>query len=238
MHERASSMNKTRIIIATIKSWNIKNALRFRDEYREKYDVLLITKKEDLNYDFIKEYNPDYIFFPHWSWIIPEKIYDNFECVVFHITDLPYGRGGSPLQNLIIRKVYNTKISAIRVEKNLDAGKIYLKEDFFIGLGSAEEIFIEVSKIIFEMVEFIIKNTPEPQNQIGEPIYFKRRTPDESDMSKIDFRSLEEIYDFIRMLDGEGYPKSFLKLGKLKIIFSDVHKKGDKLSGRFDIIEE
>ena len=231
-------MNKNRIMIATIKSWNIKSALKFRDEYREKYDVLIITKKEDLNYDFIKEYNPEYIFFPHWSWIIPEKIFDNFECVVFHITNLPYGRGGSPLQNLIIRKDYNTKISAIRVEKNLDAGKIYLKEDFFIGRGTAEEIFIEASMIIFKMIQHIIKYSPVPQDQIGEPVYFKRRTPDESDLSNVDFKKFDDIYDFIRMLDGEGYPKSFLKLGKFKIIFSDVHKKRDKLSGRFDIVEE
>ncbi len=27
-----------------------------------------------------------------------------FECVCFHMTDVPYGRGGSPLQNLIIRE--------------------------------------------------------------------------------------------------------------------------------------
>lgn len=231
-------MNKKKIIIATIKSWNIKNALAFKDEYDEKYDVLIVTEKEDLNYDFVNEYNPEYIFFPHWSWIIPEDIYNNFECIVFHITDLPYGRGGSPLQNLILRKVYDTKISAIRVEKNLDAGKVYLKNKFYIGLGSAEEIFIEASKVIFDMIQQLIEHPSPPQKQIGEPVFFKRRTPDESDMSNQKFKNYDEVYDFIRMLDGEGYPKSFLKIGKFKVTFSDVHKKGDKLSGRFDIVED
>ena len=44
------------------------------------------------------------------------------------MTDLPYGRGGSPLQNLIANKIYDTKISAIRAEGGIDTGRIYLKE--------------------------------------------------------------------------------------------------------------
>jgi methionyl-tRNA formyltransferase len=235
MKENAS---KTKILIATIKSWNIKNALEFRDKYSEKYEVMLITTKEDLNFQLIKEYDPDYIFFPHWSWIIPETIYEKFECIVFHMTDLPYGRGGSPLQNLILRKIYNTKISAILVEKGLDTGKIYLKENFFIGLGSAEEIFIEASKVIFRLIHQIVEEKPEPVAQYGEEVQFKRRTPEESDLNRADIKKLDDLYDFLRMLDGEGYPKAFLNLGKFKITFSDVHKKEEKLTGRFEISYE
>jgi len=40
-------------------------------------------------------------------WIILKEIFENYEIILFHMTDLPYGRGGSPLQNLIVRgKVY------------------------------------------------------------------------------------------------------------------------------------
>lgn len=55
------------------------------------------------------------------------------------MTDLPYGRGGSPLQNLIKRNIENTKISAIKVVKDLDAGDIYLKRDLNLN-GTADEI--------------------------------------------------------------------------------------------------
>ena len=228
-----------RIIIATTKSWNVENALKLRDSYSDEYEILLITDNADLNYKTISEFNPKYIFFPHWSWIIPDEIYNNYECVVFHITDLPYGRGGSPLQNLIVRKIYTTKISALKVEKDLDAGKIYLKNDFYIGLGSAEEIFINASSIIFsEMIPFILDNNPRPQEQKGKPVFFKRRKPEESDMVQMDYLTLQEMYDFIRMLDAEGYPKSFIKLGKYKIEFSEVHKKSDKIIGTFEVIDE
>lgn len=228
-----------KIIIATIKSWNITNALKFKDIYDKKYDIELITKKEELTIDFIKKFNPDYIFFPHWSWIIPEEIYQNYNCIVFHMTDLPFGRGGSPLQNLILRKTYDTKISAIKVEKEIDAGKIYLKEDFNIKFGSAEEIFIDASNIIFsKIIPYILENTPVPTQQVGEPVYFKRRKPVESEISTQDFYSLDDIYDFIRMLDAEDYPKAFFRFGNFKIIFSEVHKKSDKLVGRYEIYDE
>ncbi len=120
-------MKKEKIIIATIKSWNILNAYKLKKRLKNNYLVFVFTNKKELNYKSIKRINPKYIFFTHWSWLIPKNIYEDFECIVFHMTDLPYGRGGSPLQNLILKKVYNTKISALRVEKELDAGEIYLK---------------------------------------------------------------------------------------------------------------
>ena len=51
-------------------------------------------------------------------------------------TDLPYGRGGTPLQNLILRGHQNTKLSAFKLVDEMDAGPIYLKADlFFRGIG-------------------------------------------------------------------------------------------------------
>ncbi|MFW6030249.1 MAG: methionyl-tRNA formyltransferase, partial [Halanaerobiales bacterium] len=69
------------IIIATIKSWNIKNTDEFIEKNLE-YNIKLITDKENLNLKNIEDFNPDYIFFPHWSWIIPEEIYSNYNCIV------------------------------------------------------------------------------------------------------------------------------------------------------------
>ncbi len=66
------------------------------------------------------------------------------------MTDLPYGRGGSPLQNLILNKIYTTKISAIKVTKELDEGDIYLKEDFNISKGSAKRFYENASNLIFK----------------------------------------------------------------------------------------
>jgi methionyl-tRNA formyltransferase len=88
----------------------------------------LINRQDDFNLKKVELLNPDRIFIPHWSYIIPKEIYERFECVVFHMTDLPYGRGGSPLQNLIVRGHKNTMISALKVVEGIDAGPIYLKK--------------------------------------------------------------------------------------------------------------
>jgi methionyl-tRNA formyltransferase len=226
------------ILIATIKEWNIKNFFVLKEKFPA-FKWELITSKEELNYKNIKSINPDIIFFPHWSWQIPKEIYSNFECILFHMTDLPFGRGGSPLQNLIIRKIYNTKISAIKVVETLDAGEIYMKKDLDISLGSAEEIYIRMSEIIFfEMIPYLIKNFKkiEPLPQKGNIVVFKRRNPEESELKE--FTTLREYYDFIRMLDAKGYPKAFIKKGNFIIKFKDVKLKNDKVIGRFEIEED
>lgn len=230
---------KQKIIIATVKSWNISNAERFKEMYKEKYDTYIFTSQEELTYKSLESIAPRYIFLPHWSWIIPEDIYKNIDCVVFHLTDLPYGRGGSPLQNLILNKVYDTKISAIRVSGGIDTGNIYIKEDFHVGKGSAEEILSRASEIIFfKMIPYILKNVPIPYQQEGDVVKFKRRTPDESDMGKASLKSINDFYDFIRMLDGEGYPNAYINMGSYKIIFSDAHIETERVTGRFEVIAD
>ncbi|MCK4786755.1 MAG: hypothetical protein KAV87_23555 [Desulfobacteraceae bacterium] len=207
------------IIIATIKSWNIEKAKKLISDSAQ-LKTQLVTNKDELTFENISKINPKYIFFPHWSWIIPKKIYDNFECVVFHMTDLPFGRGGSPLQNLIERGIYKTKISAIRVVGEVDAGPIYLKRDLDLQ-GSASEIFKRACKIVFnDMIPYIIEKNPTAVPQSGQIVKFNRRTPEQSNIASAN--SLTKIYDYIRMLDAEGYPPAFVETAKLMIEFSDV----------------
>lgn len=222
-------------IVATVKSWNISNFEKL-EKSDKKNRWFLITKKEDLAIEKIKKINPRYIFFPHWSWIIPGEIWKKYECVVFHMTDLPYGRGGSPLQNLILRGHKKTKISALRVNEKIDGGDIYLKMNLDLS-GSAQDIYERASKIIFEkMVPEIVKNNSAPQKQIGKAIIFKRRKPEQSKIAK--GLAAEKLYDFIRMLDAEGYPKAFLEADKLRLEFSQAKLKNKRLFAKVEIYEK
>ena len=224
------------IIIATIKEWNISNYFKLKEIYKDKYNFHLITTKDELTTINIDQLKPKYIFFPHWSWIIPKNIYDNFDCIVFHMTDLPYGRGGSPLQNLMVQGIYDTKISALKVDDGLDTGDIYLKEDFNISSGNAQEIFTKLSIIIFnKMIPKLLLSDKLPQKQVGKIVNFKRRTHAQSNINTLDNKSLDKLYDFIRMLDGEGYPKAFYELENLKFEYMDIEKKHNKLIGRFEV---
>lgn len=227
---------KNTIIIATIKTWNIENFYKLQRIYK-KYNLILFTSPEELTIQNISKYNPSYIFFPHWSWKINEDIFLNYKCIIFHETDLPFGRGGSPLQNLIIRKIYTTKISAIQCTKEIDEGDIYIQETIDISKGDIESIFRKISKIIFfNIIPKLIKNDYIPSRQIGEVTTFKRRTPEDSNLLNYKCMSINCLYDFIRMVDSKEYPKAFIKIHNFKIEFSKVDLKKNKLIGRFEVL--
>lgn len=223
------------VVICTIKSWNIEQAESFREKYNDKYQITIINSNESLKETVLNKLKPDYIFFPHWSYMIPYEIYNTYTCIVFHMTDLPFGRGGSPLQNLIVRGIRQTKISAIQVEKGIDTGSVYLKEALDLS-GSATDIFHRASYIIFhKMIPDILEQEPKPMKQEGTIVEFKRRTPSESEL--LETFSLEKIYDYIRMLDAEGYPKAFLTFGDKKLVFSDAsYDKQGKITAKVEFI--
>lgn len=223
-----------RIIIATIKSWNIQHAKALQKKYEGVHDIVIYTDKEEFKIDNVRNFNPNYIFLPHWSYIMPKEICDNWECIVFHMTDLPYGRGGSPLQNLIVRGHKETKISAIRMTETLDGGPVYMKRALSLE-GSAQEILMRCSDIIFqEMIPLFMDNnekiTPVPQE--GEPVVFKRRKPEDGQITP-DMKT-GQIYDYIRMLDAEGYPRAFIGFGDYKLEFeqAEFSKDGQELSAK------
>lgn len=185
---------------------------------------VLISEKEKFTKDFLTEIDAKKVFIPHWSYLIPSSIFDNFECILFHMTDLPYGRGGSPLQNLILRGHQKTKISAIRVEAGIDTGDIYIKKELSLE-GSAQDIFERANNMIFKMILEIIKSNLSPTKQIGKPYNFKRRTPEMSNIKEL--KKLDEIYDYIRMLDAEGYPKAFFETKFFKFEFDGASLSSD-----------
>jgi methionyl-tRNA formyltransferase len=74
----------------------------------------------------------------------------------------------------------------------------------------------------------IINENIKPIEQSGEVVYFKRRKLSESEIDS-SIHSLEELYNHIRMLDCEGYPRAFIKFGKYRLEFSRSSFKGDKI---------
>lgn len=211
----------------------ISNDLYNNTKIFNKENIIVIKNKEDLTFEKLKEINPKYIFFPHWSFIIPAEIYENFNCIIFHMTDLPFGRGGSPLQNLIERGIYKTKISAIKCIKELDAGDIYMKKDLDISYGTAQEIYSRAGEIISTMIDEIIEKEPIPIPQEGPVVEFKRRKPEDSNIQNLS--SINKIYDYIRMLDAEGYPKAFLETNNMKFEFRNAKLKKGKLTAEVEI---
>lgn len=197
-----------------------------RLEARTGCRFLLVEEPTSLSIERLNELNPGFIFFPHWSHRIPETIFSRYTCVIFHMTDLPYGRGGSPLQNLILRGHRDTQMSALRCVAEMDAGPVYIKRPLSLE-GSAEQIYSRAYALIEDMIATILIEKPEPMPQSGEVTVFKRRRPEESSMSAL--QSLSQVYDHVRMLDAEGYPHAFLDVGPFRIYFREAHAGTEEL---------
>lgn len=212
-------------VVLSEKNWHQDLFLKLKSCLPQ-YHWILITSKDQFGKENLEQIRPSKIFIPHWSYIIPSEIFEKFECIVFHMTDLPFGRGGSPLQNLILRGLEETKISALKVQKGIDSGPIYLKYPLPL-LGTAQEILLRASKIIQEMIYKIVTENPVPKQQQGKITSFKRRKPEQSDISQLE--RLEEVYDYIRMLDAEGYPQAFIELENYRLEFSRVKKESNKI---------
>lgn len=218
-------------VIASNKHWHKNVIAGLKSKTSDEFSF--ISSKEELLFDHLQSIKPRFIFFPHWSDLIPAEIYENYECVIFHMTDLPFGRGGSPLQNLIVRGLTTTKLSALKCVKQLDAGPVYLKRDLSL-YGNAEEIYLRASCIIEDMIITIIGNNAAPVPQEGEPVIFKRRTPSHSNMKGID--NLSTLFDQIRMLDADGYPPAFIETDEFVFKFKRAALKYDRIEA--DVIIE
>ena len=184
-----------------------------------------VSNKKDLNSAL--DVNPDWIFFFHWSCIVSENVWKNFNCVTFHTSNLPYDRGGSPIQNQILKGVKNSRVNAIKMSGDVDAGPIYCSKPVTLQ-GSLTDIWLAIADQTKILIRDCIINDLKPAPQESSDINSNKRRKTAS----IPVNSLSEIiefYDHIRMLDAEGYPSASIKLGNFLIEFSRASIKDKKI---------
>lgn len=211
-------------ILVTEKKWH--DSLFHSLEKRSGEQWKRMLTQDDFSLDALNSFQPDIVFIPHWSYIISDQIFTRYECIVFHMTDLPYGRGGSPLQNLIVKGHKATQISAMRVSQGIDTGDVYQKKPLPLQ-GTAHDIFLRSTKIIETMINEIIIQKPTPKPQEGKPTLFKRRKREDGNLQELN--ELKLVLDYIRMLDCEGYPPAFLETENFTFEFTNANMQDDKI---------
>jgi methionyl-tRNA formyltransferase len=228
-----SASKPRHLLLLSSRPWNA--ALADRLSRRLDRLVEFISAPAQLTPEAVGAIDPQWIFVPHWSQLIPESIWGPWPTVIFHMTDLPYGRGGSPLQNLIQRGHCSTMLTALRCGAGLDSGGVYLKQPLSLH-GSAEEIFLRADSLIEQMIECIVLLEPVAMPQEGESVVFKRRTPAQSNLASCPEGDLSAWYDQIRMLDAEGYPHAFLEIHGMRLELRRVCQRSDGLHADVRII--
>ena len=228
-----SPLQQRALLLLSSRPWN--SALGERLSRQLDRPVECITEPAKLTSESVALIDPQWIFVPHWSHWIPESIWGSWPTVIFHMTDLPYGRGGSPLQNLIQRGHNSTMLTALRCGFELDAGDIYLKQPLSLH-GSAEEIFLRADGLIEHMIKQIVREEPVAFPQQGEPVLFSRRSPAQSNLANCPEGDTNAWYDHIRMLDAEAYPNAFLEIHGMRLELRRVSQRSDGLHADVRII--
>jgi methionyl-tRNA formyltransferase len=182
-------------------------------------DIILSIDEYLKKEEFFSE-DVDIIVFLGWSWIIPDKVTSKFLCLGMHPSDLPFYRGGSPIQHQIINGIKDTKVTLMTLSsEKIDGGDIWLKNDLSLEGDSIDDVFkniiystIKLLKLFFDEYPNI---TPWVQD-LNKGSYYKRRKKNESKvlLSDISSMNLEELYNKARCLT-DPYPNLFIedKLG-------------------------
>jgi methionyl-tRNA formyltransferase len=139
--------------------------------------------------------------------------------IVVHPSELPKGRGWSPVAWQILEGSDRIPLSLFEAEENVDAGNVYILD--YIELNGTElndEIkHLQGIKTVEMCVRFINEyDSIEGIPQEGEPTFYKKRTAQSSCMDIK--KSIEEQFNLLRVVDNDRYPAYFFIRGKKYII--------------------
>lgn len=204
-------------VVVSDRPWTQGLSRRLAD--RTGWAVSDLTAPEEFTRGELERLGAELILVPFWSRIIPESIFGSFECVIFHTSHLPYGRGGSPIQNLIVRGHRSTSVTALGCVAELDAGPIYGSRPIDLS-GSLREILERCVGEIEELAVRIMVERPRPVPQEGPVTLFRRRRPEESDITEV--ATAGQLFDRIRMVDADGYPRAYLETPEFRVEFRDA----------------
>jgi methionyl-tRNA formyltransferase len=137
--------------------------------------------------------------------------------LVLHASDLPKGRGWSPHVWEIVNGADHITLSLLEAEDQVDSGKLWLKCSIPV---SKTELWYEVNDKLFEAEIYLMNEAiekckninPYSQAEDVEPTYYRRRTPEDSEIDTGE--SIAAQFDLLRMCDPDRYPAWFEYLGK------------------------
>lgn len=191
-----------------LRSLNAFGELRFysSSEYLDKGDVLLLlscNKILPLELLSLHKYN-----------------------IVIHESDLPKGRGWSPVSYQVEKGIMDIPVTLFEANQELDTGKWYIKSTIKLnGTELIDEIREKQFNVTLSMIKKFLTGSKEGNNQFGDETYYAKRSEDNQqlDISK----SIENQFDKLRVCDNNRYPSHF-SIRNQKYILK-IYKKEDNV---------
>jgi methionyl-tRNA formyltransferase len=140
----------------------------------------------------------------------PDVLARNRRNLVVHESDLPKGRGFSPLTWQILEGEKRIPICLLEAARDVDAGSVIYREWIdYAGHELIDELREEVgNQTIMLCRRFLAEGIPpDGEPQLGEATVYRRRRPADSRLDPL--RSISEQFDLLRVVDNERYPAWF-----------------------------
>lgn len=161
-------------------------------------------------YNFKKIKNYDYVFVLGYTKILPKIFIErNKLVIVIHESNLPKGKGFSPLQWQILQNKNIIKVNLIKLEPKVDSGDIILTGNLKLnGSELYDEIREKQSEATFQLIEkFLNKKIIQYKKQKDKETFFRKRNADDS---KLDInQSLKKSFNLLRICNNEEWPAFF-----------------------------
>jgi methionyl-tRNA formyltransferase len=155
----------------------------------------------------------DFCFYLSFSKVVSESTLNMFRHnVIVHSSDLPEGRGWSPLTWQILQGKNEIPTVLFEALEKVDSGEIYSKQTLkFEGHELLGEMRDAQGNLIVSMVKSFVEGYPKSLgngiDQSGKGSYYPRRRPVDS---KVDpDSSLRQIFLQLRVADNDSYPVFF-----------------------------
>ena len=152
----------------------------------------------------------DFCFCLSFSQLIPPKIRQKFRhTLVVHESDLPVGKGWSPLTWQILEGKNRIPITLFEAADEIDSGLIYAQRWIeFEGYELVDELREGQARATKEICQWFVDHYPESMSeakkQQGRESFYARRRPEDSELDPI--KTIQEQFNHLRVIDNDRYP--------------------------------
>lgn len=139
--------------------------------------------------------------------------------LVVHESDLPMGKGWSPLTHQVLEGKNKIPVTLFEADKSFDGGKIYFKK--FIDLNGDElidELREKQAQMTFYLIDKFLRERSDiiGVKQKGKETFYQRRNPSHSELDIN--KSILENFNLLRVVDNQRYPAFFIHKNQKYII--------------------
>tara|TARA_B110000008_G_C16960056_1_gene559785 strand:+ start:766 stop:1404 length:639 start_codon:yes stop_codon:yes gene_type:complete len=204
---------KIQILVDNPNSWIVPYSKQLIEKIQNQFEIkpkLLFSQEEIVKGEILCLLGCETIF---------KDLHLNKYNLVVHESDLPKGKGWSPLTWQVLEGKNQIPITLFEATESVDAGKIYASE--YIKLNGSElleEIKHQQGLKTIDLILNFIKNKRKikGKTQKGESTFYSKRGPNDSELDIN--KTINEQFNLLRVVDNDRYPAYFKKNGAKYII--------------------